>query len=174
MYQEDNDDTTRAGLWITFGVVTLVVISIVSGAVVRQMRGMSAQAAAPAAVTTVVTTVAEEIVLIEGPLAGDLAGTVFFETAQSALPAGAAAEIDKAVQALKAAPGRKLVLSGFHDASGDAAVNAELAKQRALSVRAAVQAAGIEASRIALRKPEVTTGTGTEQEARRVELRIVD
>jgi outer membrane protein OmpA-like peptidoglycan-associated protein len=177
MYQEDNDDTTRAGLWITFAVVTLLIISVISSVVVRQLRGVTAATAAPAAVataTTATTTVVEEIVLIEGPVAGDLAGTVYFESGQSALPAGATAEIDKAVQALKAAPGRKLVLSGFHDATGDAAVNAELAKQRAVSARAAVQAAGIEATRIALRKPEVMTGTGTEQEARRVELRIVD
>ncbi|KQP20044.1 OmpA family protein [Pseudorhodoferax sp. Leaf267] len=173
MYQEDNDDTTRVGLWITFGVVTLLIISVLSGVVVRQLRGVAADAATPPT-AVVTTTVVEEIVLIEGPLAGDLAGTLYFETAQSALPAGAAAEIDKAVQALAAAPARKIVLSGFHDSTGDAAINAELAKQRAMSTRTALLAAGIAGSRVALRKPEVTTGSGTEQEARRVELRVVD
>lgn len=174
MYQEDNDETTRVGLWITFGVVTLLIISIVSGVVVRQLRGLSAEATAPAAAVVTTTTVVEEIVLIEGPLVGDLVGTLYFDTAQAGLPAGAAAELDKAMQALAAAPTRKLVLSGFHDSTGDAAVNAELAKQRALSARAALLAAGIDGSRIALRKPEVSTGSGTEQEARRVELRVVD
>lgn len=134
MYQEDKDDTTRVGLWITFGVVALVVISIVSAMVVRQLRGhVAGQAAAPTAVVVV-----EEIVLIEGPLTGDLVGTLFFETAQATLPADAAAELAKVVDALAAAPGKKAVLSGFHDATGDAAKNAELAKQRALAARAAL------------------------------------
>ncbi|MEF7613916.1 OmpA family protein [Aquincola sp. MAHUQ-54] len=168
MYQEDKDDTTRVGLWITFGVVALVIISVISAMVVRQLRGTAA--ASPAAAVVVV----EEVVLIEGPLEGELVGTLFFETAQAALPADAAVELGKVVQALVTVPSRRVVLSGFHDATGDAGRNAELAKQRALSARAALAAAGIDTSRIALRKPEVTTGTGTEQEARRVELRVIE
>jgi outer membrane protein OmpA-like peptidoglycan-associated protein len=174
MYQEDNDDTTRVGLWITFGVVTLLVISIVGGVVVRQLKGVSAPAAPAATAVVVATPVVEEVVLIEGPLVGDLVGTLYFDTAQSALPAAGAAELDKAIEALAAAPARKIVLSGFHDSTGDAAINAELAKQRALSARAALLNAGVDRSRIALRKPETSTGSGTEQEARRVELRVVD
>ncbi len=175
MYQEDKDDTTRVGLWITFGVVTLVVISIVGAMVVRQLQG-AVEAAAPAAAAAApaTVTVVEEVVLIEGPLAGELVTTLYFEVAQSALPAGAAPELDKVVQALAAAPARKLVISGFHDESGDPAKNAEIAKQRALSARAALHAAGVDPARVALRKPESTTGSGTEQEARRVELRLVD
>lgn len=167
MYQEDKDDTTRVGLWITFGVVALVVISVIASMVVRQIRINNA---APQTVQAVV----EEIILIEGPLTGDLAATLYFETAQATLPADAAAELSKVMEALAAAPARKVVLSGFHDATGDAARNAELAKQRALAARAALVAAGVDAARVQLRRPEVTTGTGSEQEARRVELRLVD
>lgn len=175
MYQEDKDDTQRVGLWITFGIVALVIISTVSAIVVRQLRGIEAEAPAAAAVVAAPAVVlVEEIILIEGPLTGDLVSTLYFGTAESALPADAAAELDKVVQALAAAPARKVVLSGFHDETGDAAKNAELAKQRALSARDALVAAGVDKSRIQLRKPEVTTGTGTEQEARRVELRLVD
>lgn len=170
MYQEDKDDTTRVGLWITFGVVALVVISIISAMVVRQLRGQAGmQAAATPAVVVV-----EEIVLIEGPLVGDLIATLYFETGQATLPANAAAELAKVVDALAAAPDRKVVLSGFHDATGDAAKNAELAKQRALAARTALTGAGIAPARVLLRKPEVTTGSGSDQEARRVELRLVD
>ncbi|MFT3721627.1 OmpA family protein [Pseudorhodoferax sp.] len=172
MYQEDNDDTTRVGLWITFGVVALVIISTVSAVVVRQLRGI--EAVPPAAAAQTVLLVEEEVVLIEAPLVGDLVGTLYFGTAESALPPGAAAELDKVVQALAAAPGRKVVLSGFHDETGDPAKNAELAKQRALSVRAALVKAGVDRSRIMLRKPEITTGSGSDQEARRVEMRLVD
>jgi len=174
MYQEDKDDTTRVGLWITFGVVTLVIVSIVGAMVVRQLRGAAAAEAPAVVAAPAAVVVVEEIVLVEAPLAGDLAATLYFETAQSALPAGAAAELDKVVQALAAAPARRLLISGFHDATGDPAKNAEIAKQRAMSVRAALLAAGIDKARIALRKPEVTTGSGTEQEARRVEMWLVD
>ncbi|URI11367.1 OmpA family protein [Aquincola tertiaricarbonis] len=167
MYQEDKDDTTRVGLWITFGVVALVVISVIASMVVRQIRINNA---APQDVKAVV----EEVILIDGPLTGDLAGTLYFETAQATLPADAAAELSKVMEALAAAPARKVVLSGFHDATGDAARNAELAKQRALAARAALVAAGVDTARVQLRRPEVTTGSGSEQEARRVELRLVD
>ncbi|MGC3985619.1 MAG: OmpA family protein [Pseudorhodoferax sp.] len=173
MYQEDKDDTQRVGLWITFGIVALVVISTVSAMVVRQLQSIEVPAAAAAAPAAAVVVV-EEIVLIEAPLAGDLAATLYFGTAESALPADAVPVVTAVAQALAAAPGRKVVLSGFHDETGDPAKNAELAKQRALSVRAALVAAGVDKSRIALRKPEVTTGTGSDQEARRVELRLVD
>ena len=175
MYQEDKDDTQRVGLWITFGIVALVIIRTVSAIVVRQLRGFEAETPAAAAVVAVPAVVlVEEIILIEGPLVGDLVATLYFGTAESALPADAPAELDKALQALAAAPARKVVLSGFHDETGDAAKNAELAKQRALSVRDALVAAGVDKSRIQLRKPEIAVGTGTEQEARRVELRLVD
>lgn len=173
MYQEDKDDTQRVGLWITFGIVALVVISTVSAMVVRQLQSIEVPAAAAAAPAAAVVVV-EEIVLIEAPLAGDLAATLYFGTGASALPADAAPLITAVAQALAAAPARKLVLSGFHDETGDAAKNAELAKQRALSVRTALVAAGVDKARIALRKPEVTTGSGSDQEARRVELRLVD
>lgn len=178
MYQEDKDDTTRVGLWITFGIVALVIISTVSGVVVRQLREAAAvvapAAASAAAAPATAAAAGDDVVLIDAPLSGELAGTVYFGSAEAALPAAAAAEIDKAVQALAAAPGRTVVLSGFHDQSGDPALNAELAKQRALSVRSALLAAGVDASRVALRRPEVTTGSGTADEARRVELRLVD
>lgn len=174
MYQEDKDDTTRLGLWITFGIVALVIISTVSAMVVRQLRSVEMPAASAAAGGAPSAVLVEQIVLVEGPLAGDLVATLYFATAESALPADAAAEIDKAVQAMAAAPARKLVLSGFHDATGDPAKNAELARLRALSARDALAGAGVDTARIALRKPEVTAGSGPEQEARRVELRLVD
>jgi outer membrane protein OmpA-like peptidoglycan-associated protein len=73
----------------------------------------------------------------------------------------------------QAPAGAKLVLSGFHDASGDPARNAELAKERAKAVRTALVAAGVDVARVALRKPESTMGGGTPEEARRVEVRLV-
>ncbi len=66
------------------------------------------------------------------------------------------------------------MIAGFHDASGDPAKNAELAKQRAKAVRAALTAAGADAARLQLRKPEQTEATGPADKACRVEIRLVD
>ena len=79
-----------------------------------------------------------------------------------------------ALSAWADAPGKKLVIAGFHDPSGDAAHNAELAKQRAKAVRAALTAQGGDAARVQLRKPEQTALGGPAEEARRVEVRLVD
>jgi K(+)-stimulated pyrophosphate-energized sodium pump len=85
------------------------------------------------------------------------------------------------LKALVAAAGAsgQFAISGFHDAKGDPAKNAELAKQRAFAVRDALKAAGVAEERIDLRKPEVTSGHATagieaDAAARRVEVSIVN
>ena len=62
------------------------------------------------------------------------------------------------------------MVSGFHDVTGDAALNAELAKQRALAVRDALKGLVVAEDKIELKKPEETTATGSNAEARRVEV----
>jgi cytochrome c oxidase subunit II len=73
---------------------------------------------------------------------------------------------------LKTKPDAKIALSGYVDASGSAAKNAELAKQRAFAVRDALTKAGIPAERIELRKPsQVEAGSGADAaRARRVDI----
>jgi len=167
---DDMDDGARVGVWVVIGLIGMLLFGLIGGLGIRQMNhGKAAQAALVAAPVA-----AADDTLVDGPLTGELAGTVFFALGQAALPAGADVELAKAVHALEASPNAKLVLSGFHDASGDPTKNAELAKDRAKAVRAAIQTAGVNPTRIALRKPESTTGDGSAQEARRVELRIVD
>jgi outer membrane protein OmpA-like peptidoglycan-associated protein len=99
---------------------------------------------------------------------------LFFAVDQSTVQADAAAALAPAVQALADAPGKTLVVAGFHDPSGDPAHNAELAKQRAKAVRAALVAQGCDAARVQLRKPEQMALGGPVDEARRVEVRLVD
>src|SRR3989344_4081875 len=70
------------------------------------------------------------------------------------------------------AEGKKAVISGFHDATGDATLNAELAKQRAFAVRDALKALGVAEDKIELKKPEETTATGSNAEARLVEVAL--
>jgi outer membrane protein OmpA-like peptidoglycan-associated protein len=71
-----------------------------------------------------------------------------------------------------AAGGKKVVISGFHDATGSAEVNAELAKLRALAVHSDLMQSGVAQDLIELKKPEVTLATGSNAEARRVEVTL--
>ena len=92
----------------------------------------------------------------------------YFATGKADLAAGANEALADIVKGVAA--GQKAVVSGFHDATGDAAQNAELAKNRALAVRDALKALGVAEDRIELKKPEATQGTGSNAEARRVEV----
>jgi K(+)-stimulated pyrophosphate-energized sodium pump len=86
------------------------------------------------------------------------------------VPAGSAGALADVIKGV--AEGKKAVVSGFTDASGDPAKNAELAKQRAFAVRDALKAAGIAEDKIELKKPEETTATGDASLARRVEVTL--
>lgn len=105
---------------------------------------------------------------------GELAAVVHFASASAQLPSDAGAEIAGVIDALQASPSRRALLAGFHDPTGNASFNADLARKRAFAVRDALVAQGVPAERIILRKPEQTTGSGTNAEARRVELRLLD
>jgi K(+)-stimulated pyrophosphate-energized sodium pump len=66
----------------------------------------------------------------------------------------------------------KLVISGFDDASGDPAKNAEFARQRAMAVRDALKATGVAEDRIELKKPE-PINAGSAADARRAEVKLM-
>jgi K(+)-stimulated pyrophosphate-energized sodium pump len=99
---------------------------------------------------------------------------VYFVTGSADLAADEKAKLDPLVAKAKADAGRKVSVSGFHDAAGDAAANEALARQRAESVRDALKAAGVGEDRIVLDKPTMTQGnvTGDNPEARRVEVSL--
>ncbi len=85
-------------------------------------------------------------------------------------PTNADAALAKVLATLQADPANKARISGYHDASGDAATNAEIAKERAQAVQGLLVERGISADRIVLDKPVLSTGDGTPDEARRVEV----
>jgi outer membrane protein OmpA-like peptidoglycan-associated protein len=161
---DEQDQGTRIGVGVALGVALLVAIGLSLWLALRSSATQPAMAGAAAAADA----------FIDAPLSGEIAGTVYFAVGQSALPPEATAAVAAIQQVAAAAPGRRLVLSGFHDATGDPAKNAELAKNRAKAMRAALQAEGIAPGRLVLRKPESTTGDGSNQEARRVEVRLAD
>lgn len=95
----------------------------------------------------------------------------FFATGKNDVAAGAETVVADVIAAGK--EGKKLVVSGFADSTGNAAQNEELSKQRAQAVKAFFEAQGVSADNIELRKPESTTGAvGNDVEGRRVEVKI--
>ncbi len=100
------------------------------------------------------------------------AAVVFFDVDSSDIPTGTAGKLMPIISYLKANPGSKASVTGYHDASGDAMRNEELAKARAAAVQQALQAGGIDGSRINMAKPMMSTGSGTPEDARRVEVSV--
>ena len=72
---------------------------------------------------------------------------------------------------MKAGP-NPIDVTGYADRTGNHAANVELANRRAAAVRDALVAEGIPADRIRLRPPQDVTGSGSDREARRVELSV--
>lgn len=158
---QEDDDNQNLVLGILFGVIALV-IGLVIG-LASYVTGQTREAA-PAAVAAVE---APEIAEVGEPLI-----KLYFDSGKAELPANAAEEVAKVVAKLQEEPAKLVLISGYHDETGGAAVNAEVAKARALAVKDALIAAGISADKVNLRKPAITLGGGDAAEARRVEVRV--
>lgn len=188
--QDDDDDQRGLVGWIVgLGVVTAIGTALAL-ALGSAMGGFgpggtsgagSATAGAGAATSANSASVATGTGMSTGASTGSGASAaltlpmlakLYFATDAAALSDEAQAAVRAASEAAKAHPAAKIAVSGFHDKTGDADHNANLAKQRAQAVRDALAAAGVDVSRIDLRKPELTEGGGDDREARRVEVRI--
>lgn len=101
------------------------------------------------------------------------AAKVYFGLDKTDLPDDVDKTLAKVVEYLKAHPENKAQISGFHDPSGNKAHNEELALNRARAVRGALDKLGITRERVVMQKPLETTGTGSNAEARRVEVSVV-
>lgn len=97
---------------------------------------------------------------------------IYFATGKSELPADALKALAHAIAAAQV--GKGLIISAFHDENGDASLNAELATQRAQSVRDALVSAGVPPASMELRKPEPSTSMRTNADTRRVEVTVVE
>lgn len=112
--------------------------------------------------------VVQPVVSAEPPAVAKL----FFETGKATLPAESATLLEPTIEWLISHPEAKAVISGYHDARGNRDSNQKLAKARAQVSMDTLLAAGVESTRIEMRKPIETEGTGNEEEARRVEISI--
>jgi len=158
---QEDDDNQNLVLGILFGIIALVV-----GLVIGLSVYVTGQNRAPAPVAAVV---AEEPEIAE---VGEPLVKFYFESGKAELPAGAPEELAKVIAKLNEDPSKLVLLSGYHDETGGAAVNAEVAKDRAVAVKDALIAAGLAADKVKMRKPAVTLGGADPAEARRVEVRV--
>ena len=94
----------------------------------------------------------------------------YFASGKAELATGAGAALADVAKGV--AGGKRAVVSGYTDPTGDASKNEELAKARADAVRNALTAAGVAADKIDLKKPEAVTGSESNAEARRVEVAL--
>lgn len=98
---------------------------------------------------------------------------VFFDTGKTEVAAEFADKAKDLVAYLQSHGDAKAVVSGFNDPTGDPAKNAELSKQRAQTVQAALLAAGVAQGQVVLEKPADTTeATGSNAAARRVDVTV--
>ena len=84
--------------------------------------------------------------------------------------------VDKALSTfvVAAKTGQRIQIAGFHDAVGDARFNRALAKRRAEAVMVHLLALGVPKAQLAVSEPTMTQGSGSEAQARRVEVRVLE
>ena len=169
-----DDSQERFALGFLFALITLLLTTVI-GVVVYQ-RGMphvptGTSVAATAASAQAPVAVVEVISIDQGGSSVRVEDGVvkfYFASGMAEVAPGANEALADVVAGVAA--GKKAVISGFHDDTGGAAINAELAKQRAFAVRDALIALGVAEAQIVLNKPEQMQGSGTNAQARRVEV----
>ncbi|MDM0104222.1 OmpA family protein [Variovorax sp. J22R24] len=174
------DDESQQNFILAFllGLIALVIFFVIGIVLYHKNHAAGAPvqpvvaAAAPTTIAVVTETVT--VVIPDGASIRVVGGIVnfYFATASADLAPGAAEALAAVIKGVES--GRKAVVSGFHDTTGDAAVNEQLAKKRAETVRDVLVGLGVPTDKVDLQKPAVPTGSGTNAEARRVEVKLVD
>jgi len=173
MSSQDNDQDIRVVAVVLIATV-LLAVGLALGIGIHKARSGAEPAAAQSAVVVDAAASAPAVSAGDASVVVDNGVVKFyFASGKADLALGALDALSEAIAAAK--DGKRLVLSGFHDATGDPAMNAELAKQRAFSVRDALVGAGVAETSLELKKPEqMLDSTGSNAEARRVEVLIAD
>lgn len=164
MSAQDQDEDVRKVFTLLIPIIVLT-IGFVIGLGVHKARKPAAKPAAQVTAPAPASDADAASVVVENGVV-----KFYFASGKADLAAGATEALADAIKAVAA--GKKLVVSGFHDATGSPEANEELAKQRAFAVRDALKAAGVAETAVELKKPELLTGTGSNAEARRVEVVI--
>jgi outer membrane protein OmpA-like peptidoglycan-associated protein len=177
MSASNDDDQQNFILAFLLALIVLVIFFVMG--IVQWHRGhivktpvalVAAVAAPPLAVVTETVTVT----IPDGASIRVDNGVVnfYFATGSTDLAPGAAEALAAVIKGVEG--GQKAEISGFHDTTGDAAQNEQLAKKRAEMVRDVLTGLGVPADKVTLQKPAVTTGSGSDASARRVEVKLLD
>ena len=105
------------------------------------------------------------------PAAAPSGVSVYFPKGQATLDTNAQRTLRTAAAAYVGI-GTQIVITGYADKSGNAAANVDLAKKRATTVRDELVQLGVDARRIQLVPPVTVTGGDSDDQARRVDLRV--
>jgi outer membrane protein OmpA-like peptidoglycan-associated protein len=187
----DDDSLQNLVLGLIFGLIALVVFLLIgiviwhkghSAAVAKSggapvlavaaPAGLSAAAGMPpiAVVTETVTVTIPDGASVNVSANGVV--NIYFATGSADLAPGAAEALAAVIKGVQ--DGHKAVISGYHDTTGDAAINSQLAKKRAEMVRDVLTGLGVPVGKVNVQKPAETAGSGNDAEARRVEVKLVD
>ena len=180
---QDDDGQQGLVLWVVFGLVALVIALVVNVGVYQRGRMAATPKTAVAVITTVLPandapntdqrsaqSAAQNAMDAASVKVENSVVKFYFASGKSDLASGATAALADVIKGAQA--GRKLVISGYHDAPGSSSKNAELVQLRAFAVRDALTASGVANDKIELQKPEALKATGSDAEARRVEVAL--
>jgi len=174
------DDESQQNFILAFllGLIALVIFFVIGIVLYHKnhVAGAPAQPVVAAAAPTTIAIVTETVTVVipDGASIRVVGGIVnfYFATASADLAPGAAEALAAVIKGVESR--HKAVVSGYHDTTGDAAINEELAKKRAETVRDVLTGLGVPADKVELQKPAVAAGSGTNAEARRVEVKLLD
>ena len=169
MFDEEDRETGYA-LFLAIGLaifVSIFTIGIAAGTAIGQLGKKSGEPTAVALPVAPAPAMAGASAPVSAPMA-----RLYFELGKAELPADALTQLAPLITAARDNSAARWVISGFHDASGDAVANAELAKQRAFAVRDLLVTAGVSTQSIELSKPAITMGGTDPHEARRVDVTL--
>ena len=176
---DDEGDGVIGTAAATLGVLGLGILgAIVAGTLVGGREGrppepLTAPVAAP--VPAPAPAVPEGAGVVAEEVDGRPKVSVYFETAKFDIAPDFPTVAAPVKAYVDANPAARLAVSGFNDPRGDPVFNAELAKNRAEAVKAALVAIGVPEAVIDLEKPlETTDRTVSLAEARRVDIVVKD
>ncbi len=173
----DDESQQNLILGLAIGIIALVLFLVLGIALLASARHAPVMPAAVAVGAPGTLAVVTETVIVEIPDGAGIRVTdgvvnFYFATGSADLAPGAAEALVAVIKGVES--GRTAVLSGYHDTTGDAALNEELSKKRAQTVREVLIGLGLPADKINLLKPAETTASGSDAQARRVEVKLVD
>ena len=140
-------------------------------------RAKPAEVAAPVVEVETAAVVVEPVPVGAGITTTEVEGkpsvSVYFDTAKTDIYPNFDARTEAMRKYATEHPDEKLQVSGYNDPRGDAAMNAELSKNRAFAVRDALVKLGVPVTQILLVKPvDTTDSVDSLAQARRVDISV--